>query len=175
MRVRIILNLCSDIDNLADKWVNPRNYRFQSNSHYGIEKAVCWLTVVVPLLFRCFAPQNRTEESVLSSALFCCVQSGLPDDRSPRTKQSAWAFFGSERRLIMGKVSGKTHTKEQLDHWAICIIPITRHIELTLTIVPIRWIQTTERTRELTMQTAETKHIGCPCGHRTIRNTMIKN
>lgn len=38
----------------------------------------------------------------------------------------------------MGKVSGKTHTKEQLDHWAICIIPITRHIELTPTIVPIR-------------------------------------
>ena len=25
------------------------------------------------------------------------------------------------------------------------------------------------------MQTAETKHIGCPCGHLTIRNTMIKN
>lgn len=75
------------------KYVNPRNYRFQSNSHYGIEKAVCWLTVVVPLLFRCFAPQNRTGESVLSSGLFCCVQSGLPDDRSPRTKQSAWAFF----------------------------------------------------------------------------------
>ena len=118
MRVRIILNLCSDIDNLADKWVNPRNYWFQSNSHYGIEKAVCWLTVVVPLLFRCFAPQNRTGESVLSSGLFCCVQSGLPDDRSLRTKQSAWAFFGSERRLIMGKVSGKTHTKAQLDHWA---------------------------------------------------------
>lgn len=72
----------------------------------------------VPLLFRCFAPQNRTEESVLSSGLFCCVQSGLPDDRSPRTKQSAWTFFGSERRPIMGKVSGKTHTKAQLDHWA---------------------------------------------------------
>ena len=156
------------------KYVNPRNYWFQSNSHYGIEKAVCWLTVVVPLLFRCFAPQNRTEESVLSSGLFCCVQSGLPDDRSPRTKQSAWAFFGSERRLIMGKVSGKTHTKEQLDHWAICIIPITRHIKLTLTIGPIRWIRTTDRTRKLTMRTAEIKHIGCPSGRLTIRNTMIK-
>lgn len=117
MRVRIISN-GSDIDNEARKNVNPRNYWFQSNSHCGIEKAVCWLTVVVPLLFRCFAPQNRTGESVLSSGLFCCVQSGLPDDRSPRTKQSAWAFFGSERRLIMGKVSGKTHTKAQLDHWA---------------------------------------------------------
>lgn len=27
-------------------------------------------------------------------------------------------LFGSERRKAMGKVSGKTHTKEQLDHWA---------------------------------------------------------
>ena len=125
MRVRIILNLCSDIDNLADKWVNPRNYWFQSNSHYGIEKAVCWLTVVVPLLFRCFAPQNRTGESVLSSGLFCCVQSGLPDDRSPRTKQSAWAFLGSERRLIMGKVSGKGQI--QHDHRSQCAL----HMETT--------------------------------------------
>ena len=57
----------------------------------------------------------------------------------------------------------------------ICIIPITRHIELTPTIVPIRWIQTTDRTGEFTMRTAETKHIGCPCGRLTIRNTMIKN
>ena len=56
----------------------------------------------------------------------------------------------------------------------ICIIPITRHIELTPTIGPIRWIRTTDRTRELTMQTAETKRIGCPSGRLTIRNTMIK-
>ena len=32
----------------------------------------------------------------------------------------------------------------------------------------------TDRTRELTMQTAETKRIGCPSGRLTIRNTMIK-
>ena len=174
MRVRIILN-GRDIDNFADKWVNPRNYRFQSNSHYGIEKAVCWLTVVVPLLFRCFAPQNRTEESVLSSALFCCVQSGLPDDRSPRTKQSAWTFFGSERRPIMGKVSGKTHTKEQLDHWANLHNPNNKAYRADAD-NRANQMNPNHRTHQRTHNaTAETKHIGCPCGHRTIRNTMIKN
>ena len=133
------------------------------------------MTVVVPLLFRCFAPQNRTGESVLSSGLFCCVQSGLPDDRSPRTKQSAWAFFGSERRLIMGKVSGKTHTKAQLDHWANLHNPNNKAYQADADNRANQMNPNHRSHQELTMQTAETKRIGCPYGCLTIRITITEN
>ena len=68
----------------------------------------------------------------------------------------------------MGKVSGKTHTQAQLDHWANLHNPNNKAYQADAD------NRATDRTRKLTMQTAETKRIGCPSGHLTIRNTMIK-
>jgi hypothetical protein len=56
-----------------------------------MEKAAA-LTGVCPLLFRCFAPQNRTEEPPLVGFVLLRVKLVLLN-HSPRTKQCAWAFL----------------------------------------------------------------------------------
>lgn len=81
-------------------------------------KSSCVLTVVVPLLFRCFTPQNRAEIGFSYVGLVLSRVKQLSGWLRSTHKTKCVDLLGSERRKNMGKVSGKTHTKEQLDNWA---------------------------------------------------------
>jgi len=73
------------------------------------------LTVVVPLLFHCFTPQNRAEKGYSIRFCFVACKAIFPDDCNPRTKQSAWIVFGSERRRAWVRFLVK-HTRR--NNWA---------------------------------------------------------
>lgn len=83
----------------------------------GLRKQLCvdcCCPPVVSLLYT--TKSNRKECSLLGFVLLCVKRD--PGWLRPTYKAKYAGFFGSERRKVMGKVSGKTHTKEQLDHWA---------------------------------------------------------
>ena len=74
----------------------------------------------------------------------------------------------------MGKVSGKTHTKEQLDHWANLHNPNNKAYRADAD-NRANQMKPNHRSHQRTHNAnAETKRIGCPSGRLTIRNTMIK-
>lgn len=75
----------------------------------------------------------------------------------------------------MGKVSGKTHTKEQLDHWANLHNPNNKTYR-TDADNRANQMNPNHRTHQKTHNAnRRNKAHWMPRGHRTIRNTMIKN
>ena len=70
----------------------------------------------------------------------------------------------------MGKVSGKTHTKEQLDNWANQHNPNNKAYQANADNHSNQ-----KNPKHKTTRTAETKcRVGGLNGHRIIQNTMIK-
>ena len=75
----------------------------------------------------------------------------------------------------MGKVSGKTHTKEQLDNWANQHNPNNKAYKANADNHSNQKNPKQKLIRQYTTRTAETKcRVGVLNGHLIIQNTMIK-
>ena len=112
------------------------------------------MTVVVPLLFHCFTPQNRAEKGYSIRFCFVACKAIFPDDCNPRTKQSAWIVFGSERRRAWVRFLVK-HTRR--NNWTtgqISTIPTTKLIRRMPIIMRIGRIRIAGLISRLIMPTA---------------------
>ena len=83
----------------------------------GLRKQLCVDCCCPPVVSLFYTTKSNRKGMFPSRFCFDACKANFLDSRGPRTKQSAWTFW-FRKEINMGKVSGKTHTKEQLDNWA---------------------------------------------------------
>ena len=128
-----------------------------------------------PVVSLFYTTKSNRKRVFFSRFCFDACKANFLDSRGPRTKQSAWTFFGSERRLKWAKYREKHTPKSSLTTGRISTIQTIRLIKPMLITTQTKRIPSIKLIRQYTTQTAETKcRVGGLNGHRIIQNTMIK-